>query len=227
MIIHQIKFPIYGIIIFLSIIIGMIYIYHSLKKNHYQDKNILLYFLMYVTFSIIIGKIYTMITSSEQNNIITAGLSSYGGLIGVMLSAFIFEKILPLNNQLIKYSILSLPLVYSLSKIACFLVGCCNGIPYSGFGYVIYKEGLNIPQFPIQIVETIIFFGVFLICNIYREKKNIIFWTIISSASIKFLLDYLRYDHLDKMITNNQIFSIIIIIIAGVVFSFHNLKNHI
>ena len=214
MIIYQTQIPLYGIIILISILIGTTYIYFSLKKNNYKEKNILLYFLLYMSSAIIIGKIYTMITTPGNSNILTIGLSSYGGLIGVILSAILFEKILPLNNQLIKYSVLSLPLVYGISKIACFVAGCCYGIPYKGFGYVIYKNGLNIPQFPIQIVETITFLGIFLICNYNQKKENIVSWTIIISASMKFLLDFLRYDHMTKVITPNQIMSIILIIIT-------------
>ena len=101
MIIPVINFPIYGIIVVLSIIIGMIYVYCSLKKEGYK-KNILLYFLMYISFSFVLGKIFTIVTSSENISFIDAGLSSYGGVIGVILAAFIFEKILPTNKNVIK-----------------------------------------------------------------------------------------------------------------------------
>lgn len=211
-IIPKIEFPIYGIIIVASIIIGMAYIYMSLKKENYNTKNIILYFLMYISFSFYFGKLYTVLTNSKIN-ILKAGLSSYGGLIGVILSAIIYEKISPSKNKIIKYAILSLPLVYGLSKIACFMVGCCGGIPYNGIGSVTYKDYLNIPQFPIQIVETITFSIIFVICNHKKNNRNIIIIAIILSAVAKFLLDFLRYEHLKHIITPNQIFSIIIIII--------------
>ena len=46
MIINKFKIPFYGIIIVLSIIIGMIYIYKNVKKEGVKDKNVLLFFLM-------------------------------------------------------------------------------------------------------------------------------------------------------------------------------------
>lgn len=212
MIFNKINFPIYGIIILLSVVIGMVYVYISLRKDNYKDKNILLYFLMYITFSIVLGKMFTIVTDPNVNNFLTAGLSSYGGLIGVIVAAIIFEKILPTNNKIIKYSIISLPLIYGLTKIACFIVGCCYGIPYNGIFSITYTNGLNKPLFPIQITETIVFLIIFIICHRLRNNKNIIYITIILVSVFKFSLDFLRYEHITKLITVNQIFSIILLI---------------
>ena len=125
--------PYYGIFIILGIILGFLYIYKSLIKDGYKDKNIRLYFLLYITISFVFGKIFTLVTDKNSTSFITAGLSSYGGLIGVILGAFIFESILSTDKKLIKYSIISLPLVYGVSKLGCFMAGCCFGIPYNGF----------------------------------------------------------------------------------------------
>ena len=212
MVINKMNFPIYGIIIIISILFGMLYIFFSLKKDKYKNNNVFLYFFMYIIFSIVFGKMFTMITSSNIENILTAGLSSYGGFVGCIVASIIFERILPTNNKIIKYTIISLPLVYSLSKIACFISGCCYGIPYRGIFNVTYTSGLNIKLFPVQIVETIAFFIIFLICNKYKYKKNIIYITIIICSISKFLLDFFRYEHIYKIITVNQIFSIIILL---------------
>lgn len=217
MVVDKSQIHLYGAIIIISIIIGIAYIYLSLRKDRINDNRISLYFLMYITFSIIMGKQFTLLTS-HHTNFLTVGLSSYGGGIGVILSAYIFEKILPLNNQLKKYAIISLPLVYSISKIACFVSGCCFGIPYDGVGHIIYKDGLNIPVFPIQIVETIVFFIIFLYCNNKRKSKNIIEITILICSIAKGLLDFLRYEHLTKIITFNQIISIIVCLLLLIEF---------
>ena len=222
MIFNKINFPIYGIIIIISVVIGMLYVLISLRKDNYKDKNILLYFLMYIAFSIVLGKMFTIITNPNINNFLTAGLSSYGGLVGVILAAIIFEKILPTNNKIIKYSIISLPLVYGLTKIACFIVGCCYGIPYSGILSVTYTHGLNEPLFPIQITETIVFLIIFIICHKLHNNKNIIYIVIILVSITKFLLDFLRYEHLQKIITVNQIFSIILLIGTIIIWIINN-----
>ena len=217
MVISKINFPIYGIIVILSVFIGMTYIYLSLKKNGYNDKNILLYFILYLAFAFIFGKLYTMFTNEKSLSFIEAGLSSYGGLIGVVFASIIFEKILPTDKQIIKYSVLSLPLVYGLSKIACAVVGCCYGIPYNGFLSVTYKSGLNIPLFPIQMLEVIVFLIIFILSHRLRNNKNIVYIVILLCTLLKFLLDFLRYDHVTKLITVNQAFSILLFTITIII----------
>ena len=167
---------------------------------------------------------YTVFTSNSDN-IITAGLSSYGGLIGVVAASIIFEMMLPLNGVVRKYSILSLPLVYGLSKIACFISGCCGGIPYEGLFKVKYPHLLNIWQFPIQIVETIVCLIVFFICSRLKNNKNINNIVMLLVSIIKFSLDFLRYDHVKIAITSNQIFSIILLVVTIVVYLFNRLKK--
>ena len=212
MIINTFKFNFYGVLLVSSIIIGFIYIFLSLKKEKEDINQLKLYALLFFSFTFVFGKIFTIVVSKEPVNIINAGFSSYGGLIGVISSAIIFEKIVPMNKKLIKYSILSLPLVYSVSKIGCFLAGCCYGIPYDGLFSVTYTSGLNIKLFPIQLTESIVFLIIFLILNRFKNNKNIIYITIIISALMKYLLDFLRYEHINKFITVNQVFSLILII---------------
>ena len=127
MIIPKINFPFYGIIIVLSVLIGMYYIYFNLKKDGYKNKQILMYFIMYIVFAFVCGKMYTSLVYGEES-FLYAGLSAYGGLVGVVISAIIFERIIPTDGSITKYTILSLPLVYGLTKIACSIVGCCGGV---------------------------------------------------------------------------------------------------
>ena len=217
MVISKQTFPFYGIILLISISIGLFYIFRMLKKEKIINKNIYLYILLYGTFAFVFGKLYTIITSEFKYNILNAGLSSYGGLIGVVLATIIFELILSTNKKLIKYAIISLPLTYGIAKIGCFIAGCCYGIPYNGIFNVVYKDGLNIPLFPVQIAETIAFILIFIICNKLRNNKNIIYITAIISLIAKFLLDFLRYEHINKILTINQIFSIIILVVLAII----------
>ena len=60
MVINKIKFPLYGIIIVLAVFIGMWYIYRNLEKEKCKKNEIYLYFIMYIPFAFIFGKIYTV-----------------------------------------------------------------------------------------------------------------------------------------------------------------------
>ena len=221
MIIYKTKIPWYMLIIFLSVFIGMIYILRGLKKEGYNNSKISLFYIVYITFAISFGKIYTSIVYGKSS-FYEAGLSAYGGLIGVIIGSILFEKILPSNGKIIKYSILSLPLVYGLTKIACFISGCCGGIPYEGLCRVMYPDNLNIWQFPIQALETVTFLFLFFVCNKMKNVKNIIYITIILSTILKFLLDFLRYDHLNIVISRNQVFSIILLFTTIIIFIIKN-----
>ena len=156
------------------------------------------------------------------------GLSSYVGCFTLIVTSLFYEKINPSKNKYyLKSTILSLPLIYGISKLGCFFVGCCYGIPYNGLLNVIYTNGLNIPLFPIQLVESIVFILLFVLLVIIHKKSkiNIIYLTIIICAISKFLLDYLRYDHLTKSITTNQIISIILVVIILVLNKIERVKK--
>ena len=58
----------------------------------------------------------------------------------------------------------------------------------------------------------------FMICNSNRNKKNIAYITLVSIAICKFLLDYLRSSHIGVILSPNQIFSIMLLIITIIVY---------
>ena len=215
MVIPKLQFNYYGTLLIVSILIGVLYIFVSMLKDKYVNKKILgIYFLLLIPSILLFGKIFTVVASGFKENFITTGFSSYGAAIGVLLSAIIFELIIPTKKKLLKYSILSLPLIYGIAKIGCFIAGCCYGIPYNGILSVTYTNGLNIPLFPVQLAESIVFFIIFVLCNKYKSNKNIIYITIIICALSKFLLDFLRYEHINKIMSINQICSILLIVIT-------------
>jgi prolipoprotein diacylglyceryltransferase len=226
MIIHKINFPFYGLIIALSVFIGLLYIYKNLRREGIEKKYIFYYALLFIPFAFIGGKLYTLLVNFDQGaNLLTVGLSAYGGLFGVIIASIIYEYIKPSDKKFIKYTVLSLPLIYGLTKIACSIVGCCHGIPYSGPFNVNYIDVQNEFLFPVQILEVILNLLLFYVVNKHKDVKYIIPITLISVSVIKFLTDFLRYEHIDKMITANQIFSIYIVIVTIMVMIILNIKK--
>ena len=219
MVIGKINAPIYGLLIIVSILIGTLYIVYNLKKEDIKKEYLIYYALLLMVFALFGSLLLTKIISPDSS------LTSYAGLISVIACAFIFNKIVPNNNIYLKYSIISLPLIYSIGKIGCFLSGCCYGIAYNGIISVTYTEGLNIPLFPIQLLETIVFLILFIILDRLKKNKYIIEITLITCALSKLLLDFLRYDHMTKLITKNQIFSFIVILIGILLIIKKNLKK--
>ena len=218
MIINKIDFPLYKIMIAFSVLVGITYIYMSLKNEKIPKKNIFIFFIFFFIFAILTGKLYTFIAYGFKTSFLKSSLSAYGGLIGVVIASIIYEKIYPSKGIIIKHTILSLPLIYSFTKIGCFFNGCCFGLPYDGPLSVIYPHKLNKPLFPIQLLEIFIFFILFLICNTNKEKDNISCITLSTIAILKFLIEFLRYEHIGQTITPNQTFSILLLIIIIVTF---------
>ena len=226
MIINNSKINFYMIFIALSQIISIIYIIYHLKKDKINPRDIKYSLLLVIPFSLIGGILLTMMTSTKKA--LTLGFSSYGGLFGMLIAVLLYEKISE-NKKIKDRYLITLPLIYSISKIGCLLAGCCYGIPYKGPFYVIYPSKLNIKLFPVQLLETILFLIIFIIMNyLYNKKhKNIIEITFIISALTKFLTDYLRYSHINQVISLNQIISLIIIIITIIILIYKHKKDMI
>ena len=215
--INNFNIHIYGIFIIISLIAGIIYCIKELRNSKIKKEHIFYFVLIIITFSLIGGKLFTMITTKDNTmNFLNAGLSSYGGAIGIFLGVLYYELINPHNKVYIKTAIMSLPLIYGIAKLGCFFVGCCYGLPYEGFLSVTYPHGLNEPLIPVQLIESILFIILFIMLQSKKIKKSryAVEITIISSAFLKFLLDFLRYDHLKEIISLNQIISIVIIIVT-------------
>lgn len=123
--------------------------------------------------------------------------------------------------------------MYAIGKIGCFLVGCCHGIEYSKIGSVVYKysfEEINgIQLFPVQLVESIIFFIIFIFIMIRYKKNKINEKTLglilILSGSAKFILYYFRMEHLNSIFLSHQILSFIFIILGIVIYLLPKKEN--
>ena len=223
MIINKIDFPIYNTLILFSLIVGAIYIYISVNKEGIPKKNIIVFFTLFFAITISTGKIYTMI-ENPGNNFFKIGVTGYGGLIGAISSAIIYALIYK-DKRFIKYAVISLPLMYGFAKLACFFHGCCYGIPYSGIFSVTYPHIMSKSLFPIQLVETISFVILFNICNSINKHKNIIYITLLLIFILKFILDFLRYEHIHEFLSNNQVVSIVFCIITIIIY-YINKKKH-
>jgi len=108
-------------------------------------------------------------------------------------------------------TIVSLPLMYSVSKLSCIYAGCCHGFEYVGpFAYV--HDGGS--YFPVQLTEVICFAAIYLISlKVYfsKEKKKIP-WLPFISLGTKFMLDFCRAERAGLwFLSKNQLMLLIIV----------------
>ena len=214
----------YGALILTSLILNASILYTLCKKQNYSNFEILC-LLVYELIGIILGaKLLTYIINfNEYKNLsfLEAGLSSYGAAIGVLIMILIYQLQFKKDKKvLFTNCLLPLPLMYAIGKIGCFIAGCCYGIEYSGPFSIIYTNSLDAPNnvslFPIQIIESIVFFIIFIYLYFNRKISNInkcgLLFIICGSA--KFLLDFLRASHANTLLSSNQIISLIFAIIG-------------
>ena len=232
------KISLYGIVMILSIIIGLIVVYIYAKKEKFTKEELMV-FIIFIGLGTIYGaKYYTFFTNPNKYNghfdFIRVGQSSYGALIGILLMLFLYSKLCKKSYKDLLYIISPpIPLMYGIGKIGCFLAGCCYGIKYDGLLSITYNYSVSAPKgislFPIQIVETIVFILIFLYINKKtkkeKNKNKIIGLTLILCSIFKFLLDYLRMEHVNKMITINQIVSLVFLIIGIIVLTKYKYKR--
>ena len=104
------------------------------------------------------------------------------------------------------------------------MAGCCYGIPYDGFGAVVFPEGSlapsGIPLFPVQLVEAILLFIIAAFLGYMSIRKN---WDysvesyLILYSIVRFILEFYRYDEVRGFVlglTTSQWISIAILIVS-------------
>jgi len=228
----------YFFIILLSFLLSYLLIFHYSKSKIFDGnllstsnskeinrKHLFYSMLLHFVLSIYCGFMFTAVANvaSGRSALSSVGLSGMGGMIGTILSivimCFLFKE---QKEHYIKCYVMSLPLIYGVSKLGCFFAGCCYGMPYDGPLAVKYLSGgVMTPDhavFPVQLVECISFLilsVVFYLFSLRINRKevsasnykyahpsnseesitsgyNILGIEIISCCVLKFLLDYLR-----------------------------------
>lgn len=156
---------------------------------------------------------------------IFGGSVFYGGLIGGCIVAYIYAVKAKINNR-DTYDILTpvIPLFHTFGRIGCFLVGCCYGVESKiGFTFhnAIIESANNVNRFPVQLVEALFNFVLFLcLVYLYKNKKckgfliNIYF---IIYPIFRFIIEFFRDDSYRGFLfslSTSQLISIVLVLIS-------------
>ena len=209
----------YAITFIMSFVISYALVYILLKKKDIPANIIGYSIITNFVFCIYGSKMYGVILSGFKENIFNSGFASLGGAIGLLTGIFIITCIYKeKKNYLWQAYLAVLPLFYGVSKIGCHIMGCCHGRPYEGPFSISYNNEFfhtgNI--FPVQITESIVFIFIFCvtILTYLRNDKYVIGMAFILCGLGKFSLDFLREEHIGKILSANQIISIIFMILG-------------
>jgi phosphatidylglycerol:prolipoprotein diacylglycerol transferase len=162
------------------------------------------------------------------------GLSFHGGVIGGLLATFfvsLWKKIPAL--RLCDIAAPGVALGYAITRIGCFLNGCCYGAPTSLFLGVRFHDatlpgGLTPPSHPTQLYSSaanlIIFYLLLRLFAKSERDGQVFFWYFVLYAIYRFAVEFLRAGVTAKIslwgLTQAQWASIVMLIvgIAGLLF---------
>lgn len=127
------------------------------------------------------------------------GLSFHGGLAGAMLCGWVYTRLARLNYWTVADLVApSVAIGYALTRIGCFLNGCCYGAPTTlPWGVRFLENGvLTPPSHPTQLYATaanLLIFWLLTRLERWGRKPGFVFVTYLGLYSIyRFLIEYLR-----------------------------------
>lgn len=227
------QFNLYGLFLIIAFILNSIIIVRETQKynmRYYETIGL----LIFENTGIVLGAKILAMFQNDNKSFITAGFSSYGGLIGAIIFIILFSIIFKEKLEyLLCLCFLPVPLMYSISKIGCVVSGCCYGINYSGTGSIIYHNSSvapnNVELFPVQLLETIVFFLIFCIGYIYYRKHKFTLKTVSIltgfCAFSKGIIFYLRNESNENYFSSHQIICLALIFLSIVFVCAQKLKN--
>lgn len=233
----------YGVMLAVSFLVGYLIAMRKTQKNGI-DQSVLLDLCFYILLSAIIGsRAFYVFTHWEQYsaNPLTAfsiwegGLSMMGGLLLSLAASYLYLK-----KKEIRFAVMadilapSIALGVAITRVGCFLYGCCYGIPtdlpwgvefpgYSAAGSH-FHEHIH----PAQLYASAYGILIFLALLVIEKKKpptGVLFGLLmVMYATARFFVDFIRYYEPEQYmiqqpvaLTNNQVVCLFLFII-GVVF---------
>ena len=155
--------------------------------------------------------------------VLSNGLVFYGGLIGALISLYLYTGKYRLNRRtFFDYFAPLFPLFHAFGRIGCFLTGCCHGKISDRFGiaYTNSTSAANgIPYFPIQLVCSLGNLLLFVIVLLYERRHHkaghaVIVYLLLYSVG-RFFIEFFRGDSIRGFVfgvSTSQWISIILLL---------------
>lgn len=164
----------YVLFVLISLIVNFftIVLFNNRKKM-FKMKEIIIYTIFEYIFVFIFAKLIDVIVRKHvyihmfQNkmfiSMFTNGYGFLGGIFGAVFGLALANKLLKKDLDKVFYLYIpNLLLIYSIIKIGCFFVGCCDGIL------------INNKALPIQIIESCVYMLMYLFTiNLRRKEKKL------------------------------------------------------
>ena len=197
----------YGVLIATGMLIGIALAIREAKRVGISEDDVLNIAIIAIPVAIICARLYYVIFSwdyysqnpGEVFNIRGGGLAIHGGLIGGILTGFIYAKIKKLDFFKTADAVMvGMPLAQAIGRWGNFINGEAHGGPTS-LPWGIMVDGVKVH--PTFLYESIWDFGIFLFIMFYMRKKKTyegeVIVSYITLYSIgRFFIEGLRTDSL-------------------------------
>ena len=208
----------YPLIIVLAVLLGFASAALLMKRFGVARQTIFYTCLLTLMTTMMISISATLRITNEGLRLGFSGIvAGVAMILGIFISSLIFrdKPVLVLSSF-----VPAAPLMYGLSKLGCFLAGCCHGKAYHGHFAVAYHNQYEGTYFPVQLVDMAVFILIHILALILvmkmKNKAHAIFIVIFITLPSRFVLEYFRYTHNGTLISRDQI---IILIAAAIAFA--------
>ncbi|UCD84918.1 MAG: prolipoprotein diacylglyceryl transferase [Deltaproteobacteria bacterium] len=215
----------YGTMLSLSLIIGIYLASRNARKQGLDELKVLTACIWGVVFLIIGARVFFIIQHYPRYladpmrilRVWKGGLVFYGGLIGGVAASVIYMRINRISvGKFVDAFTPTIPLGLFLTRIGCFLNGCCYGKVSELSWAVQYPQGsrvfnaqldqglieatreLSLPVHPTQLYSSLNGLMLFLIVTYWARRKSFdseLFWGFCLFYSIaRFILEFFRGD---------------------------------
>ena len=225
----------YGVLIATGMLIGIALAVREAKRVGISEDDVLNIAIIAIPVAIICARLYYVIFSWDyysQNpgeifNIRGGGLAIHGGLIGGILTGFIYAKVKKLDFFKTADAVMvGMPLAQAIGRWGNFINGEAHGGPTS-LPWGIMVDGVKVH--PTFLYESIWDFGIFLFIMFYMRKKKTyegeVIVSYITLYSIgRFFIEGLRTDSLMFGPIRMAQFISLVGVVGGLILHFY-LKN--
>ena len=225
----------YGVLIATGMLIGIALAIREAKRVGISEDDVLNIAIIAIPVAIICARLYYVIFSwdyysqnpSEILNIRGGGLAIHGGLIGGILTGFIYAKVKKLDFFKTADAVMvGMPLAQAIGRWGNFINGEAHGGPTS-LPWGIMVDGVKVH--PTFLYESIWDFGIFLFIMFYMRKKKTyegeVIVSYITLYSIgRFFIEGLRTDSLMFGPIRMAQFISLVGVVGGLILHFY-LKN--
>jgi phosphatidylglycerol:prolipoprotein diacylglycerol transferase len=204
----------YGLMIAIGILVFSYFLLKNPKTNLLIGEEALLDTILLSTIVGIIGGRILWVFSNwpigfyEIIAIWDGGLSVLGSIIAILsVMPIYFKKKSIKTLELLDLAAIYAPLLQAISRVGCFLAGCCYGLPtkcllgikYTHPDVAIPNELKNIAIHPTQLYSALVLFIIFLMMHYlfskyFKKPGQLISIYLMLSALERFLVDFWRGD---------------------------------